>query len=82
VRLLSRFAETGRGELMARERVEYVGGPWAGADGELERLPDELVAPDGRYVRSVRCADDGAMRYLWRPPDPMEPKLEHEEGAA
>ena len=49
-----------------RERIEYVGGPLDGTDGEVEGLPDELRSEGGRYVRSVRCADDGAMRYVWR----------------
>ena len=52
----------------ARERIEFVGGPWDGTDGELDQLPDVLEAPEGRYRRSVRCADDGAMRYVWESP--------------
>lgn len=55
----------------AREDVEYVGGPLDGTSGVLASLPDELPAlGGGSYVRSVRCADDGAMRYVWRPADP------------
>jgi len=53
----------------ARERIEYVGGPLDGTAGEVDGLPDELLLAGGRYVRSVRCADDGAMRYVWRDPD-------------
>ena len=48
------------------ESIDYVGGP---RDGETEKrfdLPIELPTPDGIYSRSVRCADDGAMRYVWR----------------
>lgn len=72
--LLPRPAGTNRTELTvvaARERVEYVGGPMDGTDGEVDGLPDELQLTGGRYVRSVRCADDGAMRYVWRDADSM-----------
>lgn len=47
-------------------RVEYVGGP---RDRQLEDrrdLPATIAAERGSYVRSVRCADDGAMRYVWQ----------------
>jgi hypothetical protein len=52
--------------------VEYVDGPWGGTTEERSRLPETIPAPDGRYVRSVRCADDGAMRYVWQSSDPAE----------
>jgi hypothetical protein len=45
-------------------RVEYVGGP---RDGQRESRGDSpaLIEVDGAtYRRSVRCADDGALRYL------------------
>jgi hypothetical protein len=48
------------------EQVEFVAGPWADASHRRADLPDEIPAPGGTYVRSVRCADDGAMRYVWR----------------
>ena len=67
--LLPRAAGTNGSKLIVateRERVEYIGGPLDGTDGELDVLPDVLPAERGRYVRSVRCADDGAMRYVWR----------------
>jgi len=44
--------------------VEFVGGPWDGRPGRMNGLPGEITGPGGRYVRSVRCADDGAMRYV------------------
>jgi hypothetical protein len=54
------------------EVVEYVGGPRNGATEERSGLPETIPGPDGWYVRSVRCADDGAMRYVWRRPEPAE----------
>ena len=66
MRVLSRLAAAHGARLIVRERVEYIGGPRAGTDGLLDGVPEELVEPDGRYVRSVRCALDGAMRYVWR----------------
>jgi hypothetical protein len=47
--------------------VEFVAGPRAGERDELAERPAELEAPGGTYVRSFRCADDGAVRYMWRP---------------
>jgi hypothetical protein len=69
MRLLPKPAGANGTELsmaIERDRIEYVGGPLDGTDGEVEGLPDELRSEGGRYVRSVRCADDGAMRYVWR----------------
>jgi hypothetical protein len=66
--VLPRPAGANRTELnvvAGRERIEYVGGPLDGTSGEVEGLPDELPLTGGRYVRSVRCAEDGAMRYVW-----------------
>lgn len=48
------------------EQVEFVNGPWADTTDRRLDLPDEIAGPGGTYVRSVRCADDGAMRYVWR----------------
>ncbi len=45
--------------------VEFVGGP---PDGERELLSDApavIHAERGTYRRSVRCADDGALRYVF-----------------
>jgi hypothetical protein len=55
------------------EVVEYVDGPRGGTTEELSGLPETIPAPDGRYVRSVRCADDGAMQYVWHRSSPAEP---------
>jgi hypothetical protein len=45
--------------------VEFVGGP---RDGERERLshtPALIDTGRGTYRQSVRCADDGALRYVF-----------------
>lgn len=60
------------------EVVEYVGGPRNGMAEERSVLPASIPAPGGRYVRSVRCADDGAMRYVWHRSDPADQSLETE----
>lgn len=60
--------------------VEYVGGP---RDRQLEDrrdLPATITAERGRYVRSVRCADDGAMRYVWQ--EPVKDAVEQGGGEA
>jgi hypothetical protein len=49
-----------------RESIEYVGGPRNGETEKRFDLPTEIATPDGIYSRSVRCIDDGAMRYVWR----------------
>ena len=48
------------------ERLEYVGGPRDGTARVATNLPDVIPDTGGEYERSVRCADDGAMRYVWR----------------
>jgi len=47
--------------------VEFVGGPREGERSTLDDRLAEIAMPDGAYVRSVRCADDGALRYVWSP---------------
>jgi hypothetical protein len=54
------------------EVVEYVGGPRSGINERRASLPETIQAADGRYVRSVRCADDGAMRYVWKGSTPAQ----------
>ena len=49
--------------------VELVGGPRGGERLTLHVGPDRIVLPDGTYRRSVRGADDGALRYVWEPRD-------------
>ena len=51
----------------AASSIEYVGGPLARQRAEIDAVPEALVVPEGRYIRSVRCADDGALRYVWHP---------------
>ena len=46
-------------------RVEFVGGPRDGQSADLETLPESIEIGSGHYRRSVRCAEDGAMRYVW-----------------
>ena len=57
-------------ELIAE--VEYVGGPRAGQREERKLRPKVIEAEGGEYDRSYRCADDGALRYVWKP-GPTEP---------
>ena len=49
-------------------RVEYVGGPCAGQSEDRSELPESIAIAGGVYRRSVRCAEDGAMRYVWLDP--------------
>jgi len=51
--------------------VEFVDGPWAGRRPAPESSQGVVTLPDGQYVRSVRCADDGVIRYVWRPAAPV-----------
>lgn len=51
--------------------VEYVGGPHAGERGQRKNAPDVIHTDHGTYRRSVRCADDGALRYVYEE-DPAE----------
>jgi hypothetical protein len=46
-------------------RVEYVGGARDGQSGDRADLPETITSDGGIYRRSVRCAEDGAMRYVW-----------------
>jgi hypothetical protein len=32
----------------------------------LDDPPPSIELPGGSYVRSLRCADDGAVRYVWQ----------------
>lgn len=47
--------------------VQFVGGPRQGERATLEERPTEIEMANGSYVRSVQCADDGALRYVWTP---------------
>ena len=45
--------------------VEFVGGPRSGERELLSDTPTVIEAGGGAYRRSVRCADDGALRYVF-----------------
>jgi hypothetical protein len=47
--------------------IEYVGGPRRGEREERRLRPAVIEAEGGEYARSVACADDGVLRYVWRP---------------
>ncbi|HVA85232.1 MAG TPA: hypothetical protein VNF73_02815 [Candidatus Saccharimonadales bacterium] len=47
--------------------VEFVGGPRPGRQLAPDPGASVVTLPGGAYVRSVRCADDGAIRFIWRP---------------
>ena len=46
-------------------RIEFVGGPRDGQQEDRTELPESISTGIGSYRRSVRCAEDGAMRYVW-----------------
>ncbi len=56
--------------------VEFVGGPREGERFTLDERPPTLELPAGIYVRSVQCADDGALRYVWSPRGPGPTRLD------
>jgi hypothetical protein len=64
--------------------VEFVGGPRGGEREEGQLLPPVVTeAEGGEYRRSVRCADDGALRYVWKPgPTALGPTGQAPEGSA
>jgi hypothetical protein len=45
--------------------VEFVDGPWAGRRERVSDPPASLPTDGGWYHRSVRCADDGALRFVY-----------------
>lgn len=51
--------------------VEFVGGPRAGRRDQRTDTPDLITVEGGAYRRSVRCADDAALRYVFDA-DPAE----------
>lgn len=55
------------GANVAAPGVEFVGGPRSGERATIVDPPSDLPEKAGNYVRSVRCANDGALRYVWRP---------------
>ena len=57
-------AEVAR-RLSERTDVEYVGGPRDSQRETRTDVPHTIAGPTGAYRRSLRCADDGAVRYVW-----------------
>jgi hypothetical protein len=51
--------------------IEFVGGPRNGERRRLADMPSVIAENAGSYRRSVRCADDGALRYVYEE-DPAE----------
>lgn len=47
--------------------VEFVGGPRSGQRATLTVRPGSIPGVGGMYRRSVACADDRALRYVWVP---------------
>ena len=45
--------------------VEFVDGPWAGRRERMSDPPSTIDTEGGLYHRSVRCADDGALRFVF-----------------
>jgi hypothetical protein len=48
-----------------KTEVEFVDGPRAGERDRLVVAPATIDAAGGIYRRSVKCADDGALRYVF-----------------
>jgi len=55
--------------------VVFVGGPADGERREVSDAPAAIQAGGGTYRRSVRCADDGALRFIFEaaPEQPSTP---------
>jgi len=49
------------------DEVEFLGGPRNGRREHRRDRPMALPYAHGAYRRGVRCADDGALRYIWVP---------------
>jgi hypothetical protein len=49
------------------DMIEFVDGPRSGDRVTTPEQPDEIPMEGGIYARSVRCVDDGALRYVWKP---------------
>jgi hypothetical protein len=52
--------------------VEFVDGPWAGRREQMSKTPSSIAADGGSYHHSVRCPDDGGLRFVFVA-DPTEP---------
>ncbi len=52
--------------------IVFVGGPLDSQQRDGSDFPDQIAARGGTYRSSVRCADDGALRYVFEPSDTTE----------
>ncbi len=66
--LTIRFLDEGARKDDDEPLVEYVAGPLADRRERLARPPHEISVPEaaGIYRRSLKCAEDGALRYVWQ----------------
>jgi hypothetical protein len=55
----------GRSRTAPLDAVEFVGGPRARQHWTIPDPPSEVVIDGSRYRRSVQCADDGALRFVY-----------------
>ena len=53
--------------------VEFVDGPWAGRRERMDDPPSSIDTDGASYVRSVRCADDGVLRFVFITDPPSGP---------
>jgi hypothetical protein len=53
------------------EVIEFVGGPLDRQSEQTPEAPERIASEGGEYRRSVRCADDRALRYVFEQ-DPNE----------
>ena len=65
-----RMAPADRQHAPSGRWVTFVDGPFDGQRRESDVQPDTLPAAGGLYLRSVRCADDGDLRYVFREAGP------------
>lgn len=49
------------------DSVVFVGGPLEGTRRTIDNPPAMIASDGGVYRRSVHCADDGAVRYVFEP---------------
>lgn len=55
------------------DSLGFVDGPLDGSRRSVDDPPATIAADGGAYRRSVHCADDGAIRYVFEAdPDPSE----------
>jgi hypothetical protein len=69
--MITYLPKSGPPDAAAVVAVEFVGGPWEGRRDRRADTPDLITVDGGAYRRSVRCADDAALRYVFEA-DPAE----------